>query len=137
MAVDTSFPDLLVAMRALRLPRLLVAVVGLMWRYLFVLVDEVLRLMRAREARSGALERCRACASGAARLAGAGDGRHGRQPVAALVRSRRAHLRGHGGRGYDGEVRGLPRPPVPPVAWAVLAGGLLLLVLILLLGLIL
>ena len=37
-------------------------------------------------------------------------------------------------RGYDGEVRGLARPPVPRPAWAVLAGGLLFLALILLLG---
>ena len=48
LASTTAFPDLLAAMRALRLPRLLVAVIGLMWRYLFVLVDEVMRLMRAR-----------------------------------------------------------------------------------------
>ncbi len=36
LAASTSFPDLLVAMRAIKLPRLLVAVFGLMWRYLFV-----------------------------------------------------------------------------------------------------
>ncbi len=52
LASATPFPELLAAMR-MRLPKLLVAVIGLMWRYLFVLVDEVLRLMRAREARSG------------------------------------------------------------------------------------
>src|SRR4030042_524447 len=46
-------PDLLVAMRALGVPRLLVSIFGLMWRYLFVLVDEATRLMRARLARSG------------------------------------------------------------------------------------
>jgi cobalt/nickel transport system permease protein len=40
-------------------------------------------------------------------------------------------------RGYDGEVRGLPRSPVPPLAWAVLAGGLLFLLLILVIGLLL
>jgi cobalt/nickel transport system permease protein len=40
-------------------------------------------------------------------------------------------------RGYDGEVRGLPRRAVPPLAWGVLAGGLVFLLLILLLGLVL
>jgi len=39
-------------MRAVKIPRLLVAIFGLMWRYLFVLADEALRLLRAREARS-------------------------------------------------------------------------------------
>ena len=45
LAASTSFPDLLLAMRGIRLPRLLVAVFGLMWRYLFVLADEALRLI--------------------------------------------------------------------------------------------
>jgi len=52
LAATTPFPDLLVAMQAVRIPRLLVAIFGLMWRYLFVLADEALRLLRAREARS-------------------------------------------------------------------------------------
>jgi cobalt/nickel transport system permease protein len=53
LAASTPFPELLLAMRAVRVPRLLVTVFGLMWRYLFVLVDEALRLLRARAARSG------------------------------------------------------------------------------------
>jgi len=53
LAASTPFPELLVAMRAVRIPRLLVAIFGLMWRYLFVLADEALRLIRARAARSG------------------------------------------------------------------------------------
>jgi cobalt/nickel transport system permease protein len=53
LAASTAFPDLLMAMRAIRVPRLLVAIFGLMWRYLFVLADEALRLLRARSARSG------------------------------------------------------------------------------------
>ncbi len=48
LATSTTFPDLMVAMRAVHVPRLLVAIFGLMWRYLFVLADEVLRLIRAR-----------------------------------------------------------------------------------------
>jgi cobalt/nickel transport system permease protein len=49
----TQFPDILAALRALRVPRLLVAIFGLMWRYLFVLADEAIKLRRARAARSG------------------------------------------------------------------------------------
>lgn len=55
LAAVTPFPELLQAMRAVGIPRLLVAMFGLTWRYIFVLVDEALRLMRARAARSGVI----------------------------------------------------------------------------------
>lgn len=48
----TQFHDLIHALRHLRLPQALVAVISFMYRYLFVLSDEVIRLMRARDARS-------------------------------------------------------------------------------------
>ena len=57
LTASTTFPDLLLAMRAVKVPRLLVAIFGLMWRYLFLLVDKAGRLMRARAARSGARRR--------------------------------------------------------------------------------
>ncbi len=50
----TSFPDLMHALRHLRLPGVLVTIVSFMYRYLFVLADEVVRMLRAREARSAA-----------------------------------------------------------------------------------
>jgi cobalt/nickel transport system permease protein len=52
MVATTSFPDLLHALRHLRVPEVLVSIISFMYRYLFVLVDEALRLLRAREARS-------------------------------------------------------------------------------------
>jgi cobalt/nickel transport system permease protein len=42
-------------MRTLGLPRLLVATVSFMYRYLFVIGEEALRLMRARDSRSARL----------------------------------------------------------------------------------
>jgi len=51
MAV-TRFDDLLVAFRRLKVPRLFVAIIGLMWRYLSVIGDEAVSLMRARACRS-------------------------------------------------------------------------------------
>ncbi|MDW8215325.1 MAG: cobalt ECF transporter T component CbiQ, partial [Roseiflexaceae bacterium] len=48
----TNIPDLLHALRHLRTPPLLVGVIGFMLRYLDVLADEAMRLMRARDARS-------------------------------------------------------------------------------------
>ncbi len=53
LMASTPFPALLDAMETLKLPRLLTATIGLMWRYLFVLVEEVERLQRARDSRSG------------------------------------------------------------------------------------
>ncbi len=137
LASTTAFPDLLAAMRALRIPRLLVAVIGLMWRYLFVLVDEVMRLMRAREARSGhpAVPAGRVGGSLAWRGKVTG-GMAGNLMLRSFDRSERIYA-AMASRGYDGEVRGLPRPAVPSLAWVVLAGGLLFLMLILLLGLVL
>jgi cobalt/nickel transport system permease protein len=54
-AAATPFPDMLQAMRAIKIPRLIVSLFGLMWRYMFVMVDEVIRLLRAR-ASGGAIE---------------------------------------------------------------------------------
>ena len=135
LASATPFPELLAAMRSLRLPKLLVAVIGLMWRYLFVLVDEVLRLMRAREARSGQADGSRAGGSLAWRARVTG-GMAGNLMLRSFDRSERIYA-AMAARGYDGEVRGMERPPISGSAWAILAGGLLLLALILLLGLVL
>ena len=52
LTATTAFPDLLHALRHLRLPRLLIGIISFMYRYLFVLVEEAARLLRAREARS-------------------------------------------------------------------------------------
>jgi cobalt/nickel transport system permease protein len=52
LTATTRFPDLIHALHHLRVPRLIVAIISFMVRYLFVLSDEALRLTRAREARS-------------------------------------------------------------------------------------
>ncbi|RME48033.1 MAG: cobalt ECF transporter T component CbiQ [Chloroflexi bacterium] len=52
LTATTQFPDLMHALRHLRAPHLVVAIISFMYRYLFVLSDEAMRLMRAREARS-------------------------------------------------------------------------------------
>ena len=56
LTATTSFPDLLHGMRHLKIPDILVSIVSFMYRYIFVLADEVLRLLRAREARSAGRE---------------------------------------------------------------------------------
>lgn len=56
LTFTTPFHDLVDALRELRLPRILVAIIGFMYRYLAVLGEEAQRLMRARAARSAVLE---------------------------------------------------------------------------------
>ncbi|MFO7170516.1 MAG: cobalt ECF transporter T component CbiQ, partial [Chloroflexota bacterium] len=55
LVAATRFPDLMHALRHLRVPQLLVAIISFMYRYLDVLTDEVARLLRAREARSASV----------------------------------------------------------------------------------
>lgn len=50
----TRFPDLIHALEHLRVPVILTTIIAFLYRYLFVLVDEVFRLIRARESRSAA-----------------------------------------------------------------------------------
>jgi len=51
-AATTPFTDFLAVLRAWRLPGVLAATIALTYRYLFVLVDEALRMRRARIART-------------------------------------------------------------------------------------
>lgn len=130
LTTTTPFPDLLKAMRALRLPRLLVAVIGLMWRYMFVLADETLRLSRARAARSGETgDPARKSGGSFAWRARVTGGMVGNLFVRSFERSDRIYV-AMLSRGYDGEVRNLPQPRTVPATWIILAVGLLLLVLI-------
>lgn len=114
MAASTPFPELLQAMRAIGIPRLLVAMFGLTWRYLFVLVDEALRLMRARAARSGVNpsigtrgNRRGHEGGGVAWRARVTGGMAGSLFLRAFERSDRIYV-SMLSRGYDGEIRLMP-----------------------------
>lgn len=134
LAGATPFPELLLAMRAVGLPRLLVSVIGLMWRYLFVLVDETMRLLRARAARSGHAAVAGARPGGSltwrARVTG---GMAGNLFLRSFDRADRIYA-AMAARGYDGEVRSLPVPPISGAQRLVAAGGLALLALLVILG---
>jgi cobalt/nickel transport system permease protein len=51
----TQFPDLIHALEHLRVPAVLTTIIAFLYRYLFVLTDEVMRLLRARASRSATL----------------------------------------------------------------------------------
>jgi len=104
---STSFPLLLQAMRSLRMPKVLVAVAGFTYRYIFVIADETMRLMRARSARSAAYNGkggrsvlWRASVTG--NMAGS-------MFLRSLERSERIYA-AMVSRGYNGEIRSLSAP---------------------------
>jgi cobalt/nickel transport system permease protein len=132
LTASTRFPVLLQAMRSLRFPRVLVAVAGFTYRYIFVIGDEALRLMRARTARSGVLsgstETLSSSVETLAQVSSKDGGQRGRGSRGVLWRAQvtggmagslflRSIERSERiyaamlARGYDGEVRSL-RPPL-------------------------
>ena len=54
LVATARFPDIIHALEHLRVPSILTTIIAFLYRYLFVLGDEVFRLMRARESRSAA-----------------------------------------------------------------------------------
>jgi cobalt/nickel transport system permease protein len=55
LVATTRFPDIVHALEHLRVPSILTTIIAFLYRYMFVLVDEVFRLLRAREARSASM----------------------------------------------------------------------------------
>ena len=55
LVATARFPDLIHAFEHLRVPSILTTIIAFLYRYLFVLADEVFRLLRARESRSAGL----------------------------------------------------------------------------------
>ncbi|MCL6431947.1 MAG: cobalt ECF transporter T component CbiQ [Anaerolineae bacterium] len=110
LTATTPFSDLLAALQSLGLPRLLVALVSFLYRYLFVLVDEAERLWRAREARSA---RVRGRTSGGvawrARVLG---GLIGSLFIRSYERSERVY-QAMLARGFEGEIRSLAAHRAP------------------------
>ena len=104
---------LLSALRSLKLPEILVAVVMLMYRYLFVLVEEAQRMLRARAARSATL----GSGSGGSLVwrARSAGGMAGSLFVRTLDRSERIYM-AMLARGYDGEIRQQNTVPLRRIA---------------------
>jgi cobalt/nickel transport system permease protein len=108
LVTTTVFPDLLWALRALHIPRPLVSILALMYRYIFVLADEAMRLTRARAARSGISEGRKAGGSLVWRGRVTG-GMVGNLALRAFERSERIYD-AMVARGYTGEIRHFAPP---------------------------
>ena len=118
LSATTPIPQLLWGMQSLGIPRLLVAVIGFMVRYIFVLGDEVLRMLRARSSRSPHLPGHRHPGIlWQGRMAGMMVGSFF---LRSLERSERVYA-AMASRGYRGEIRLLERPAMTASDWSALA----------------
>ncbi|MGH2427792.1 MAG: cobalt ECF transporter T component CbiQ [Candidatus Limnocylindria bacterium] len=117
LTFTTPFHDLVDALRDLRLPRILVAIIGFMYRYLAVLTGEATRLMRARAARSASVPGLHAGRSIRWR-AGVAGGMAGQLFLRSYERSERVYAAMQA-RGFDGTFRHLAARPIGSVEWLV------------------
>lgn len=122
----TRFPDLIHALEHLRVPTVLTTVIAFLYRYLFVLTDEALRLLRARRARSASLHGRRAGGGlpWRARVAGNMTGQLFLRSYERSDRIYHAML----ARGYRGQMRTLSPHLMRPSDW--FAGGLAMIALL-------
>jgi cobalt/nickel transport system permease protein len=106
LTATTESDHLLRALRWFGVPKLLVATISFMWRYVFVIGEEAQRLLRAREARSARPEgKTGGSLTWRGRVAG-----HivGSLFLRSLARSERVYVAMQA-RGYTGELRSLDR----------------------------
>lgn len=119
LTATTPFADLAHALRHLRVPGVIVSIISLMYRYLFVLVEEAQRLLRARAARSAALPGRSTGGSVAWRATVAGR-MAGQLFVRSLDRSDRVY-QAMVARGYRGQLLTMNRHTMQRADWG-LAG---------------
>jgi len=125
LVFSTPFHDLLEGLARLHLPKLMVAIISLMYRYLAVLTGEATRMMRARASRM-------AHGHGAPKPGLVWQARVVGNMVGALFirsyeRSERVYVAMQS-RGYSGHIAHVHERPLPTSAWLCLVGGGALLV---------
>ncbi len=132
LTATTSFPDLTHALRHLKVPSVLVAIISFMYRYLFVLVDEAQRLLRARTSRSAEIAPYKAGGSLAWRAKVTG-GMAGQLLVRSMDRGDRVY-NAMLARGYRGQLLTMTHHDMTQRDWQSFAIGLLCLVAVQLIG---
>ncbi|MFO7662213.1 MAG: cobalt ECF transporter T component CbiQ [Chloroflexota bacterium] len=128
LTATTRFPDLLHALRHLKVPAILVSIIAFMYRYLFVLADEVQRLLRGRAARSGRRPGLKSGGSIGWRASVTGH-MAGQLLVRSLDRSERVY-NAMLARGYRGEMLTMSPHMMHPVDWLALVAGFVALLLL-------
>ena len=133
LTLTTSIPSILLALRALKVPRLLITVIALMSRYLFVFGETARQLLQAREARSSRADGSRRAGGSLLWRARVAGGMAGSLFLRSFERAERVYA-AMLARGYDGEIRSLPQPALSSGSYRLLAGGLLFYLLVGLFG---
>jgi cobalt/nickel transport system permease protein len=113
----TEFPDIIHALSHLYVPAIIVTIIAFLYRYLFVLTDEVMRLMRARQARSAGTPDAKAGGRvlWRARVAGNMAGQLFLRSYERSDRIYNAML----SRGYQGQLQTMHAPKIQTVDWLV------------------
>jgi cobalt/nickel transport system permease protein len=124
LMATTRFPDLNWALGALRLPMALVSTVAFMHRYLYLVADEALRMIRARASRSPESKGLRA--PGLVWRARVSGGMVGSLFLRSLERAERVYA-AMLSRGYDGRMLSFRGHPLGKVDWVALLLSLSLL----------
>lgn len=125
LILSTHLSDILWALGALRVPRILVAIVSFMYRYLFLMAEEAARLTRARDSRSAFVGGNPAPTRSILFRARTTGRMVGNLFVRSLERSERVYG-AMVARGYQGVVRQLTPPTIRLTEVASAAGVLLL-----------
>jgi cobalt/nickel transport system permease protein len=132
LVATARFPDLIHAFEHLRVPSILTTIIAFLYRYLFVLADEVFRLLRAREARSAGLPAAaaglRAGGSVAWRASVAGN-MAGQLFLRSYERSDRVY-NAMLARGYNGHLRTINPHVLQRVDYLTLAAALFLILIV-------
>jgi cobalt/nickel transport system permease protein len=126
------FPDIVHALEHLRVPTILTTIIAFLYRYLFVLADEVFRLLRAREARSAAAPGSRSGGSVAWR-AGVAGSMAGQLFLRSYERSDRVY-NAMLARGYTGHLQTMNPHELHRVDYITMAFAILFLLLLQLAG---
>jgi cobalt/nickel transport system permease protein len=114
LVATTRVPDMFWALSTLRFPRTLVSTISFMYRYLFVLADEAVRMLRARAARSPRISRStKPPILWQGKVAGSMVGYLFLRSLERSERIYNAML----SRGYDGHIRTLTRFKMDRIDW--------------------
>lgn len=130
----TRFQDVVTAMKQSKTPGLFTDIIGLMWRYLFVIADEVQRMMRARSSRSSTGIRNSSNLKKSLWLARVTGGMAGCLFLRSLERSERVYS-AMVSRGYSGNLPSVEMNPIDKREKKLLLLGICVILIILILGL--
>ncbi|MHC5039477.1 MAG: cobalt ECF transporter T component CbiQ, partial [Planctomycetota bacterium] len=119
LSATTGFTKICDAMARLRFPTVFVSAVSMVWRYLFVLLEEVQRMRQARDARCGSKMSLGLAWSSSAAIVG-------NLFLRALLRSERVHA-AMSARGFTGALPRVKPSRMRAADWGILSAGIALL----------